>query len=211
MPVRLFWVYFVGMALIAAAISLVAMKFVRLSATMLGVLFFIFVLTIYLPFAIKHPSNRLGLNFVLRESSFGGARWALAGQPAPCNAERKGSFKSTLVGRFSLAAASLYFGLQQVLHPEFAPGVPDTLLTPAWVPLRAFWGYPVGAFFLFAGVALLLNKSPRLAAIGIAVLMMAIALFLHLPILALARDPSQMTEAVNFVADSILFAGLHCW
>ena len=206
MPVRLFWVYFVGMALIAAAISLVAMKFVRLSATMLGVLFFIFVLTIYLPFAIKHPSNRLGLNFVLRESSFGGGAWALAGSLRRVTRNGKAHWMM-LVGRFSMAAALLYFGLEQVLHPEFAPGVPDTLLTPAWVPLHAFWGYPVGAFFLVAGVALLLNKNPRLAAIAIAELMMAIAIFLHLPILALAHDPSQMTEAINFVADSMLFAG----
>jgi uncharacterized membrane protein len=206
MPVRFFWVYFVGMALIAAAISLVAMKFVRLSATMLGVLFFTFVLTIYLPFAIRHPSNRLGLNFVLRESSFAGGAWALAGSLGRMSRTGKVHWK-ILVGRFSMAAALLYFGLEQVLHPEFAPGVPDTLLTPAWVPLHAFWGYPVGLFFLVAGVALLLNKRPRLAAIGIAVLMMAIALFLHLPILALARDPSQMTDAINFVADSTLFAG----
>lgn len=206
MPVRLFWVYFVGVALITAAISLVAMKFVHLSATMLGVLFFIFVLTIYLPFAIKHPANRLGLNFVLRESSFAGGAWALAGS------QRRGSRTGKLdwmilVGRFLMAAALLYFGFEQVLHPEFAPGVPDTKLTPAWVPLHAFWGYPVGVFFLVAGTALLLNKSPRLAAIGIAVLMMVIALFLHLPILALTRDPSQMTDAINFVADTMLFAG----
>jgi uncharacterized membrane protein len=206
MPVRIFWVYFVGLALIAAAASLTAMKFVPLSATMLGVLFFIFVLTIYLPFAIRHPANRLGLNFVLRESSFGGGAWALA------DSLRRGTRTGKvhwmmLVGRFSMAAALLYFGFEQVLHPEFAPGVPDTLLTPAWVPLHAFWGYPVGAFFLAAGFSLLLNKSPRLAAIGIALLMTVIAIFLHLPILALARNPSQMTEAINFVADSMLFAG----
>jgi uncharacterized membrane protein YphA (DoxX/SURF4 family) len=206
MPVRLFWVYFVGMALIAAAISLVAMKFVHLSATLLGVLFFIFVLTIYLPFAIKHPANRLGLNFVLRESSFAGGAWALAGSQGRVSRAGKLDWM-ILVGRFSMAAALLYFGFEQVLHPEFAPGVPDTKLTPTWVPLHAFWGYPVGVFFLLAGAALLLNKSPRVAAIWIAVLMTVIAVFLHLPILALARDPSQMTEAINFVADSMLFAG----
>jgi hypothetical protein len=38
MPARLFWAYFVGFSLIAAAISIVLMKYVRLSATLLGVL-----------------------------------------------------------------------------------------------------------------------------------------------------------------------------
>ena len=49
MPVRLFWVYFVGTALIAGAISLVTKRFVHLSATLLGVMFFLFVLMLYLP------------------------------------------------------------------------------------------------------------------------------------------------------------------
>ena len=57
---RLFWVYFVGCALIAAATSLVAMKFVRLSATLLGVMFLLFVLMLDLPYAIAHPGDRLG-------------------------------------------------------------------------------------------------------------------------------------------------------
>ena len=39
MPGRLFWSYFVGYALIAAALSFIAMKFVRWSATLLGVMF----------------------------------------------------------------------------------------------------------------------------------------------------------------------------
>jgi DoxX. len=206
MPVRIFWVYFVGLALIAAAASLTAMKFVRFSGTLLGVLFFIFVLTIYLPFAFKHPTNRLGLNFVLRESSFAGGAWALAGS------QRRGTQTGKtvwmiLVGRLYLGAALFYFGLEQVLHPEFAPGVPDTKLTPAWVPMHALWGYPFGVSFLVAGAALLLNKRARVAAIGTAVLMLMIALFLHLPILAMTRDPSQMTDGINFVADTILYAG----
>src|SRR5665811_686562 len=46
MPGRLFWTYFVGVALIAAALSIVAGKQVRLSATLLGIMFFLFVVLI---------------------------------------------------------------------------------------------------------------------------------------------------------------------
>ena len=60
MPTRLFWAYFVGCASLAAATSLVAVKFVRLSATLLGVMFLLFVLMLDLPFAIAHPGDRLG-------------------------------------------------------------------------------------------------------------------------------------------------------
>src|SRR5712692_2374020 len=44
MPARLFWAYFVGVALIAAATSISLGKQVRLSAPLLGSMFFIFVL-----------------------------------------------------------------------------------------------------------------------------------------------------------------------
>jgi uncharacterized membrane protein len=150
-PSRLFWVYFVGCAWTAAATSLIVKKFVRLSATLAGVMFLLIVLTLELPSAIRAPGNRLAWNFVLRETAFAGGLWALAGKPN----------WMILMGRFAVAIAVIFFGIEQVLHPEFAPGVPDTKLTPAWVPLHALWGYPVGACLLVAGAALLSNIKPR--------------------------------------------------
>lgn len=207
MPARMFWAYFVGCALIAAATSLVAVKFVRLSATLLGVMFLLFVLMLDLPFAIAHPGDRLGWNFVLRETAFAGGAWALAGSQR-WNSQAGKLNWMILFGRFSLAAAVIYFGFEQVLHPEFTPGVPDVKLTPAWIPLHAMWGYPVGAFLVLAGAALLLNFKPRISACWIGVLMTLLTALLYLPILARTRDPSQMTDAVNFVADTLMFGGI---
>ncbi|MGA8270827.1 MAG: DoxX family membrane protein [Candidatus Sulfotelmatobacter sp.] len=204
MPAHLFWTYFVGCALLAAATSFVTMKFVRLSATLLGVMFFLFVLMMDLPFAIGHPANRLGWNFVLRESAFAGGAWALAGSLSP--ESRRGKCM-VLIGRFFVALAAIYFGIEQLLHPEFSPGVPDTKLTPAWIPLHALWGYPVGAVLLVAGVALFLNQRPRTAAACIGVLMTLLTLFFYSPIWTVTRDPSQMTDAINFVFDTLLFGG----
>jgi uncharacterized membrane protein YphA (DoxX/SURF4 family) len=206
MPAHLFWTYFVGCALISAATSLVAMRFVRLSATLLGVMFFLFVLMMDLPFAVGHPGNRLAWNFVLRESAFAGGAWALAGSQNWGSQAAKRHWM-ILIGRFCVALAAIYFGVEQLLHPEFSPGVPDTKLTPAWIPLHALWGYPVGAFLLVAGAALLLNKRPRTAAALIGAVMTLLTVFLYLPILAVTRDPSQMTEAINFVFDTLLFGG----
>ena len=212
MPARLFWTYFVGCALISAAISLAAMRFVRLSATLLGVMFFLFVLMLDLPFAIAHPANHLGWNFVLRESAFAGGAWGLAGSQSLRSQMGTRNWMiadwMTQIGRFCVALATIYFGVEQLLHPEFSPGVPDTKLTPAWVPLHALWGYPVGAFLLVAGVALLLNKKPRTSAAWIGVVMTLLTLFLYVPILAVTRDPSQMTDAINFVFDTLLFGGM---
>jgi uncharacterized membrane protein len=206
MPARLFWAYFVGCALMAAATSLVARRFVRLSGTLLGVMFLLFVLLIYLPFAITHPGNRLGWNFALRETSFAGGAWALAGSQRR-NWRAGEQNWMVLFGRCAVAIAAIYFGVEQVLHPEFTPGVPDTRLTPSWVPLQTLWGYPVGAFLILAGAALLIKFRPRTAAACIGVLMTMLTVFLYLPILAVTRDPTQMTDALNFVADTLLFGG----
>jgi uncharacterized membrane protein len=206
MPAHLFWTYFVGCALISAATSLVAMKFVRLSATMLGMMFFLFVLMMDLPFAIAHPANRLAWNFVLRESAFAGGAWALAGSQSLESRTEKQNWM-ILIGRFCVALAAIYFGVEQLLHPEFSPGVPDMKLTPAWIPLHALWGYPVGAFLLVAGVALLLNRMPRTSAAWIGLVMTLLTVLLYLPILAVTSQVSRMTDAINFVFDTLLFGG----
>src|SRR5258708_4874356 len=58
MPERLFWVYFVGIALFAAATSIALNKFARWSASLLGLMFILFVLMIHLPNAVANPNNR---------------------------------------------------------------------------------------------------------------------------------------------------------
>src|SRR5271170_3581944 len=55
MPGHFFWAYFVGCALLAAATSLALGKCVRLSTTLLGLMFFLFVCMIYIPYVLAHP------------------------------------------------------------------------------------------------------------------------------------------------------------
>ena len=58
MPARWFWPYFIGCALLAAATSLTFRKFVRLSSTLLGLMFFLFVCMMHIPNALADPKNR---------------------------------------------------------------------------------------------------------------------------------------------------------
>ena len=206
LPAHLFWIYFVACAWLAGAASLVVMRCVRPAATLLGVMLLLIVLTIHLPNAIADPGSLLSWSLVLRETAFAGGVWALAASQSRNSQPGKWNWM-ILMGRFSLGLAVIYFGLEQVLRPQFTPGVPDSKLTPPWVPLHALWGYPVGAFLLVAGAALLINKRARTAAASIGVLMTLLTVFLYLPILAITRDPSQMTNAINFVADTLMFGG----
>jgi uncharacterized membrane protein YphA (DoxX/SURF4 family) len=205
MPARLFWAYFVGFALLAAALSLSLKKYVRWSAPLLAVMLFLFVLMIHLPNAIAHPKERLFWTLVSRETAFAGGALALAGFTMQQDNLRRSKILIFLA-RLCVAIPLIFFGVQHLLHPAFAPGVPLAKLTPAWVPFPFFWAYLTGAVLLVAGTAILLNKRSRIAAAYVGLLMTLLTLLLYTPILAMASMP-QITEGVNYVADTLLFAG----
>jgi len=58
MPAHTFWVYLVGIALIAAALSITTKIQPRPAATLLGVMFCCFVLLIHIPNIVAQPGNR---------------------------------------------------------------------------------------------------------------------------------------------------------
>jgi len=208
MPARMFWVYFVGCALLAAATSLTVRKFVGLSSALLGLMFFLFVLMLYLPSAIRHPGNRFAWAYALRDLSLCAGAWALAGQYSRATMPRQ-SKAMILFARMVFATAGIFYAVEHFLHPEFAPGVPLELTTPAWVPFASVWGYLSGAILLVAGAALALNKRPRIAAASIGAWMTVLTLSLYMPILIFARGgpAPEFNDAINYVADTLLYAG----
>jgi uncharacterized membrane protein len=206
MPAPVFWAYFVGCALLAAATSLTVRKFVRLSSTLLGLMFFLFVCMIYMPSALRHPTHRFAWAYALRDLSFAGGAWALAGLHSRTSSPQLSRWM-ILFGRVVIAIAAIFYAVQHFLHPEFAPGVPLELVTPGWVPFPSVWGYLAGAILLAAGIGLALNKTSRMAAASIGALMTVLTLFLYVVILILARGGPAINEALNYVADTLLYAG----
>ena len=130
MPGHLFWAYFVGCALIAAATSLAMRRFERLSSMLLGLMFFLFVGMLYLPSAIRHPGNRFGWTYALRDLSFCAGAWALAAAHSRASSPRLAN-GLTLFARHVLAVAAVFYGIQHFLHPDFVLGVPLENKLPA--------------------------------------------------------------------------------
>jgi len=97
--------------------------------------------------------------------------------------------------------------VEQILHPEFAPGVPLPKVTPAWFPLHALLGYFAGIVTLAGGALLVIRKHARSAAASVGLLFTVLTFLLYLPILTTATRPSEMNEGINYVADTLLFAG----
>jgi uncharacterized membrane protein len=204
-PARLFWAYFVGVALFAAALSLILRRSVRLSATLLGVMFVLFVVLMHVPNAAAHPGDRFAWTVALRDLAFGGGAFALA---ATQTQERRArAHWLVLPATLMVAIPVLFFGIEHFLHPEFAPGVPLKKMTPAWVPTRSFWGFATGAALLSAAGAVLVNVRARTAATWLGLLFLLLTLLLYAPILATAAQSSEMIEGLNYVADTLLFAG----
>jgi uncharacterized membrane protein len=208
MPVRVYWPYFIGCALLAAATSLTVRKCIRWSATLLGMMFLLFVCLVYMPAALAHPENRLGWAYVLRDLSFAAGSCALAGL------HWRVSFPSQSAwfiqkARIVLAIAAIYFALQHFCYPGFAPGVPSEKLTPSWVPFPHFWSYLSGAVLLAGGIGLSLNKGSRVAAASIGALMTALTLLLYMTLLIMPGSSSiEFNDAINDVADTLLYGGV---
>ena len=211
MPGRMFWVYFVGCALMAAALSIATKIQVRWSGLLVGIMMFLFVAMLYLPFALLHPHARITWTIVFRESSFGGGGWILAGM-AMREAGWRGPAMSTLitVGRILVGLAAIFFAIQTLLHPLGLPGVPLQKEMPAWVPARVLIGYVTAAALLVAGGSTLLNRKTRTVAAcaGCWILLMILVIYLPVMIGALSSpDLGVKIEGINYFYDTLLFTG----
>jgi uncharacterized membrane protein len=208
MPWRMFWVYFVGFALIAASLSIATRRQVRWSGRLFGAMMFLFVAMLHLPGAVT-AGGRIPWTIVVREMSFGGAGWVLAG--IAMGGDREGPGKGLIiVGRVPIAIAAIYFGVQHFLHPLGLPGVPLAKQMPAWVPGRAFIDYLTGAFLMVAGVCFLLARKTRMAATYLGAWIVLLVVVIYGPVLVGAlADPSTgvQVEGVNYFADTLLFGG----
>ena len=206
MPWPLFWAYFVGVALLAASLSIATKIQVRWSGLLFGIMMVLFVAMVHIPRALASPGNRIPWTIVIREMSFAGGAWILAGSAM----RGPGKSKFIIVGRVLLAIAALFFGVEHFLHPAGCPGVPLEKLTPAWIPGRLVIGYLTGALLLVAGACFLLARKTRMAATYLGTWLVLLVLFIYTPILiAQLSDPNTAAkvEGINYFADTLLFAG----
>jgi uncharacterized membrane protein len=201
-PAHLFWAYLVGIALLCAAVSIVAMRYVTLSGSLLGLMFFLFVLFIHAPRVAANPGDRISWAVALRDLAFGGAAWALAGSQS-----RRPTYALAGTGRFIVALSAIFFGIEHFLHPNHAPGVPLPKMMPPWIPLGIVWSCLTGAALLATGITLLLRKNGRMVSAWTGLLVTLLVLFVYAPMLPIASKPPEMTEAINYIADTLLFAG----
>ena len=208
MPWPLFWTYFVGIALVAASLSIATKIQVRWSGLLFGCMMFLFVAMMDLPGTLADPHNRISWTLMLRELAFGGGGWILAGG-AMARRDGPGSRLIT-VGRILIGIAAIFYGVEHFLHTPNVPGVPLEKLMPAWIPGHLLVAYLTGAILIVAGASILLGKKTRMAATYLGTWIELLVVFIYGPILIAAlADPSTdvKVEGINYFFDTLLFAG----
>jgi uncharacterized membrane protein len=205
LPWPLFWTWFVGVALMAAAVSLLAWRHVRWSAPLLALLFLIIVATVDLPNLPKNFHERLFWTLTVRETAFASGALVLAG--SLWTSERNVTGRALMTaGRTFLAAAFVFYAIEHFLFPRFVPGVPLEKLTPPWIPAPALISYLVGITLLLAAPALLMRGTVRIAAAASGSVLVLLTVFFYVPILLSEMHTPLAVEGMNYVGDTLLFA-----
>ena len=205
MPGRLFLAYFVGVALLSAAASFVLRRSLWVSSSLLALMFVIFVATMHVPNALR-AADRFPWMVALRDLSFAGGAMALAGASGVGRRADGSSWLATL-GRLIVAAACIVFGVVHFLFPANALGVPLQKLTPAWIPVPALWAYLTGAIEVVLGGLMLAGRRTRAAATWLGLAVTVLVLVVYLPVVPAAVEGGEKLEALNYVWDTLLFAG----
>lgn len=199
LPGRLFWTFFVGLCLIAAALSMAWRVRTRLSTILLGSMLFAFVLMIHVPNALGKPGARVLWVVAARDLAFACGALILG------MARGKSANTGRAVQAMQLLVATIvvFFGIEHFLYPECVPAVPLAKLIPAWMPLGRLWTYATGAALVAGGVLMFAQRARRIAAAALGTLVVFIVLFFYVPIMI--AQPN--VESLNFVTDTLVFAG----
>jgi len=179
---------------------------VRLAATLLGCMLLLFVLTIHLPNVVMQPHNRFLWAVATRDWLFALGAWAFA---ASLIEKEQPAFAHRVIGacRIFFGLVLLFYAIELFLFPLAAPGVPLAQLTPESIPARPVWDYFTGGMLLAAGIALLIDKQARAAGAGVGFLTAVVSVPVFIAMMAAAVKPLDVTMALNYLFDTLLFAG----
>lgn len=208
-PWHLFWTYFVGIALIASGLSIMAGKYAHLAATLLATMILAFMLLIHSRLLAQMPGDAYAaspifgpfpgrLNNAFKDLGLSGAALIFAGTQSEAW-RTSGKDKYLTLGRLIFAVSILAFGVLHFVYPAFAPGIPPmTTAISFFIPGQPFWSYLTGIAFLTAGASIFMNKKVRLAATLLGTTILLFALLVWVP--RLAAHPSDIAAA-NYLKD----------
>lgn len=202
-PWHLFWAYFVGTGLIAAAFSIILKRYSTLAAALLGLMILSFVLFIHIPNLSLQP-DRFVLAVALRDLAFSGGALAFAITQVE-RSPRSRMARMQLLVRWMIAISAVFFGIEHFLHPLFVPVVPLNRLMPSWIPGQIVLAYVTGCVLIVTGISIIVNWKARLAATWLGITVFVIVLLVYLPLLL--ATPADIDQGLNYLADTLAYGG----
>lgn len=206
MPGRLFIAYFVGVAHLAAALSFVARRYVRWASLCLAIMFALFVLLMDLPGALRNPAVRMSWSLAARQTTFALGALALFATEMRRSRPQSAKIMATII-RLWTACVLVFYGIEHFMRPDFAPGVPSPTPTASWVPLPLTLAYVTGVLLVAFGSAMFSEKYAAAGAARAGLVMTVLTAVLYVPQFLLATNVGQHVTAINFIFDTLLFAG----
>jgi uncharacterized membrane protein len=203
MPGKVFWTYFIGVALIAAALSIIFRVKMRLSATLLGIMFFCFVVMMDLPGAFAAPQNRIAWALAARESAFSAGAILLA-ITGSTRERTPGENRVAIGALYLIAFVCLFYGIEHFLHPAGVPVVPLVKVTPPWIPFGQVWTLLTGVLLVIGAGAMVVRSVSRQAAAALGAWVVLLVLSLYLAIMIAKPD----VESLNYFADTLMFGSV---
>ena len=204
MPWHMFWTYFVGVALIAASLSIILKVQARLAATLLGCMFLLFVAMMDIRALVITHNSRQFWAITLRDVTFSGAAFAIAARQWK-SAASDGAAWLVTIARLFVGIPAIFFGVQHFLHPTLEPGFPLGKITPTWIPGNIFWVYLTGSALIVCGACFVVNIKARPAAIYLGIVILLLVLYIYVPVTI--SNPSDLDSGLNSLADTLALSG----
>jgi uncharacterized membrane protein YphA (DoxX/SURF4 family) len=170
-------------------------------------MFGLFVLLMDLPSAVTHPAVRMAWSLAARQTTF--ALGALALFVTATRGSRPEAAKTMpAIIRICIACVLIFYGIEHFMRPDLSPGVPSSAPTASWVPLPPVWAYATGVLLIAFGIAMFAERHAAAAAARAGLLMTVLTAVLYVPQFFLATDVAAHVTAINFIFDTLLFAGM---
>jgi uncharacterized membrane protein len=203
-PWHMFWAYFVGTCFILGPLSLVTRIQVRLSASLLALAFFLFVVLMDVPAWLQDPRDRFATALALRELSFCGGPLALAATLTGQWQEHRTRILAT-IARYFIAVPVVFYSIEQFLHGDHVPGIPLERVTPQWLFGHSVWTYLAAVAYAIAGPMLLIGKKKHAAATWIGLTVFFVVLVAYVPIAVV--DRASLDNGLNYLGDTLMYCG----
>ncbi|MEO8884861.1 MAG: hypothetical protein ABI367_02290 [Mucilaginibacter sp.] len=189
MPARAFWVWVTGLGMLLAGISFLIRFKTSLAAIMLSIMMGFFIVLIHF-FKLRgsYGSWTVWYRFI-QDVSITGACLLITEKPLLVK-----------TGRWFYALPVLLMGMAHFYYPEMV-----TARIPVYFPAKTFFNYVVGVLIMAMAGAVFLKYYTKQAALALAILLLAFALFYSgPPLVKNIKDAGQWTD---FLLDLAVAAG----